>query len=123
MQFSTSTVLAAIAIYAGQTLADCSLNPPPAPGKHITWVEVDDCKTAADKSQTCPSVGVSTSVTEDAFHITSGNTNILVDAYCGSPDNVANKAMTTFCLTNSNGDFTFDCDTASINLIVYKEFD
>ncbi|KAG5927149.1 hypothetical protein E4U42_002560 [Claviceps africana] len=116
MKFSTPTVLAAVAIYAGQTLADCSIYPPP----HLQIYSRVSCVPSKDGlSQRCDSIGASTTILPGGFSVASGTTNMEAVVYCGPPA-INNTGTPTYCSPHSTGEFNFKCDKP-ISLVVYTE--
>ncbi|KAG5936599.1 hypothetical protein E4U53_000186 [Claviceps sorghi] len=116
MRFSTSTVLAAMAIYVGQTSADCSIY---APKDARDYVAVD-CTPSQDKlSQNCDSIGASTTIFPGGFKVTSGNVDILLGVYCGPPQSSITNAD-AFCSPHSSGEFNFNCNKDT-HLYVYRK--
>ncbi|KAG5976952.1 hypothetical protein E4U55_007124 [Claviceps digitariae] len=104
MHFSTSAALAAIALFAGQSLAQCTYNV----DHTIFQGEMSSCTSAAGpNSWNCGHNGaVIVRVSGHTWIMHAGSTDTTINVSCGNPY----KLVT--CTANSWGSFQLDCPDA-----------
>ncbi|KAG5936598.1 hypothetical protein E4U53_000185 [Claviceps sorghi] len=113
MKFSASAVLAAAAMYVGQTVAgsDCTFDVPE--GRVLDLVQ---CSKANGGGENCPGADANIALIKGGFSITSKSSPIVVDFACGG-DGAFQPRM--YCPTNGFVEFNFNCNKR-LQFLVYR---
>ncbi|KAG6002010.1 hypothetical protein E4U21_003578 [Claviceps maximensis] len=114
MQFSTSAALAAVAIFAGQSLAACRIGRPRGFNSFFShpcpWVP-------STNSWCCPTSGMCATRSGSTWNVSGGKNFGVIDVMCGSADHDVMMS----CDRGSSGTFQFDCAPDQITVATYQQ--
>ncbi|KAG5943897.1 hypothetical protein E4U53_006989 [Claviceps sorghi] len=109
MQFSASAALAAIAIYAGQAVADCS------PISYPFSAALDYCDSPTAGTWYCSRTPATIHGAQGKYNVKVGDTGVSLVASC---DLELTSFASIYCTAKSDGSFDLKCPQDKVSILI-----